>query len=175
MRNQFGYAGCIIEGALRDTDDLKKMGFQAYSRSIHPEYVFGIMEGVSFNQPVNVGGVVISAGDIIVGDNDGVVAIPHADLQRVLRAANEILEQEKQILREIDEGTPYLDVLRRHQPESFQGEDRAASPIRHQVLECASLLAPCACSLRIAYWTDEAAARRPSGPCRSRPRDRRRR
>ena len=124
MRNQFGYVGCIIDGALRDTDDMKKMEFQAYSRSIHPEYIFGIMKGVSFNQPVRVGGVSISAGDIIVGDNDGVVAIPHADLTRVLQAADEILEQEREILSEIDRGTPYLEVLRRVQPESFQGEDK---------------------------------------------------
>ena len=124
MRNQFGYVGCVIEGALRDTDDLKKMAFQVYSRSIHPEYVFGIMRGVSFNEPVMVGGVVISGGDVIVGDNDGVVAIPRDDLGRVVQAAGEILEQEEQILREIDEGTPYLDVLRRHQPEAFQGDDK---------------------------------------------------
>jgi 4-hydroxy-4-methyl-2-oxoglutarate aldolase len=122
LRNQFGFAGCVIDGALRDTDDLKKMAFQVYARSIHPEYVFGIMRGVSYNQPVTVGGVTIGPGDVIVGDNDGVVAIPSGDLERVVAAANEILVQEEQILREIDGGTPYLEVLRRYQPEAFQGE-----------------------------------------------------
>ena len=62
------------------------------------------------------------AGDVIVGDHDGVVAIPHADLPRVVQAANEILKQEEEILSEIDQGTPYLEVLRRLQPESFQGD-----------------------------------------------------
>ena len=123
MRNQFGFAGCVVEGALRDTDDLRKMNFQVFCRSIHPEYVFGILKGVSVNQPVTAGGVQISAGDIIVGDNDGVVAIPSAELDNVLPAVNEILRQEEQILREIDAGTPYLEVLKRYQPEAFQGED----------------------------------------------------
>jgi regulator of RNase E activity RraA len=99
------------------------MNFQVYCRSIHPEYVFGIMKGVSVNQPVTVGGVQISARDIIVGDNDGVVAIPRNEVTNVMEAANEILKQEEQILREIDEGTPYLEVLKRYQPEAFQGED----------------------------------------------------
>jgi regulator of RNase E activity RraA len=123
MRNQHGFAGCVVEGALRDTDDLKRMNFQVFSRSIHPEYVFGIMKGVSVNQPVTVGGVLIAAGDIIVGDHDGVAAIPAGELANVLQAANEVLKQEAQILREIDEGTPYLEVLRKYQPEAFQGEE----------------------------------------------------
>jgi regulator of RNase E activity RraA len=123
MKDQFGFVGCVIDGALRDTDDLKRMGFQVYSRSIHPEYRFGIMRGVSLNEPVMIGGVQVGAGDIIVGDNDGVVAVPRGDLARVVAAANEILKQEEEILREIDSGTPYLDVLRRVQPEAFQGEE----------------------------------------------------
>ncbi len=123
LRNQFGFAGCVIDGFLRDTDDLKRMGFQVFSRAIHPEYRFGIMRGVSLNEPVTIGGVIIGAGDVIVGDNDGVVAIPRDELGRVVAAANEILKQEEEILREIDSGTPYLEVLKRVQPEAFQGED----------------------------------------------------
>ncbi|PYV14839.1 MAG: hypothetical protein DMG07_11015 [Acidobacteria bacterium] len=122
MRDQYGFAGCVLEGALRDTDDLKRMRFQVYHRFIHPEYVFGLMKGVSFQEPVLVGGVRISPGDILVGDNDGMVAIPSGELGRVIEAADAILEQERRILSEIAGGRPYLDVAREQQPEAFQGE-----------------------------------------------------
>lgn len=122
MRNHYGFVGCLSDGFIRDTDDLKKMNFQAYSRGVHPEYRFGLMKGVSVNEPVVVGGVRISPGDIIVGDHDGVAAIDPRQLDRFLEAANQILEQERSILNEIDAGDPFLKILRRHQPEAFQGE-----------------------------------------------------
>lgn len=123
MRHQFGFVGCLCDGLVRDTDDLKRMNFPVYSRGCHPEYIFAIMQGVAVNTPVQVGGVTINPGDFIVGDNDGVVAIPPAQADDILRGADEILAQEKQILEEIDAGTPYLEVLRRLQPEAFQGEE----------------------------------------------------
>ena len=60
MRNHFGFVGCLVEGAVRDTDDLKKMNYPVYCRAVHPEYIFGVLKGVSFNEPVVVGGVEIS-------------------------------------------------------------------------------------------------------------------
>ena len=69
----------------------------------------------------------IQAGDILVGDNDGIVAIPPDSLDQVLAAADETLAQERKVLQEIDSGTPYLEVLRRHQPEAFQGEEGGGS------------------------------------------------
>jgi 4-hydroxy-4-methyl-2-oxoglutarate aldolase len=120
MRDQFGFCGCVVNGAIRDTEDLNRMKFPAFARFAHPEYVFGAMEGVSVNAPVVVGGVEIRPGDIVVGDNDGVVAIPHDRLAEVIQAGEEILRSEQEILREIDEGRPYLEVLRRLQPEAFQ-------------------------------------------------------
>jgi 4-hydroxy-4-methyl-2-oxoglutarate aldolase len=122
MRNQYGFMGCVADGIVRDSEDLRRMNFQVFCRSVHPEYIFGLLEGVSIGEPVTVGGVLIRSGDIIVGDNDGVVAIPESELASVLKAANEILRQEREILEEIDGGKPYLEVLRRLQPEAFQGE-----------------------------------------------------
>src|SRR5581483_1686553 len=120
MQEHFGFGGCVVNGAIRDTDDLQRMKFPAFARFVHPEYVFGLLEGVSVNQPVVVGGVEIRPGDIVVGDNDGVAAIPQNRLAEVIQAAEEILRSEQMILREIDEGRPYLEVLRELQPEAFQ-------------------------------------------------------
>lgn len=122
MRDQFGYAGCVMEGAVRDSDDLRRMNFQVYGRPPHPEYISGLLRGVSMNEPVNVGGVTVTAGDIVVGDNDGVAVIPSDSVEQVLEAADAILRNERQILDEIAGGAPYIEVLRRRQPDAFHEE-----------------------------------------------------
>jgi len=127
MRHQYGFSGCLIDGLIRDTDDLRKMNFQIFCRGCHPTHIYGCLRGVSVNERVRVGSVDIQAGDILVGDNDGIVAIPPDSLDQVLAAADETLAQERKVLQEIDSGTPYLEVLRRHQPEAFQGEEGGGS------------------------------------------------
>lgn len=122
LRHHFGFVGCLTEGCVRDTEDLRRMNFPAFSRSIRAEFVFGLLKGVSVNEPVRVGDVEICAGDYVVGDHDGVVAVPAARLDEVLAACRDVLEQERRILEEIDEGTPYVEVLRRLQPEAFPDE-----------------------------------------------------
>jgi regulator of RNase E activity RraA len=114
LRRHFGFVGCLLEGAVRDTDDLRNMQFQVYASGISPAFVFGKMRGVSAQEPVTVGGVRIAPGDILIGDNDGIVAVPQADLTRVITAVNEDLDNEMRNLREIDEGRSYLDAVRVH-------------------------------------------------------------
>jgi regulator of RNase E activity RraA len=119
MRRHYGFVGCLIEGNLRDTDDLRNMHFQCYHRGFSPGFQFGKMKGISAQEPVTVGGVRISPGDVIVGDNDGVVAIPFGDFDRIMAAVREDLVGEMAILHEIDAGGPYLEAIRRHQPWAF--------------------------------------------------------
>ena len=122
MRHHFGFAGCLVAGCVRDTEDLRRMKFPAFCHTIRAEFVFGKLKGVSVNEPVQVGGVEISAGDYIAGDHDGVVAVPADRLEEVLAKCREVLEQERQILEEVDSGIPFLEVLRRRQPEAFPDE-----------------------------------------------------
>jgi len=109
MKN-LGFVGAVVDGVVRDTDELARMDFKAFYRYITPEHVDGIVRGVSANEPVNAGGVAVNPGDIIVGDNDGVVAVPRAAILRVMEVADDIMKIEEQILREIDAGTPYQEA-----------------------------------------------------------------
>jgi regulator of RNase E activity RraA len=123
MRDLYGFVGCIAEGAVRDSDELKKMNFPVYCRSIDCEFVWGLIKGVSVNEPIVVGGVEISPGDVMVGDNDGLIAIPPAHLTKVLDAANEVLEEERQLLKAIDADGYTVEVIKRFQPAAVKGED----------------------------------------------------
>ncbi len=91
---QNGFVGALIDGAVRDTHDLYRMDFTAFSRTIAPGYICGKVEAVSLDEPVCIGGVTIEAGQIVFGDNDGVVVIDPTDLDTVIEKAQAIQQWE---------------------------------------------------------------------------------
>jgi RraA family protein len=99
-----GAAGFVIDGAIRDADALAKGGFPVFARaSIHRgPYKNGPGE---INVPVSIGGMVVSPGDIVVGDGDGVVAFDAGKSQSLLAAVLAQKEKEAEILRMIAAGT----------------------------------------------------------------------
>ena len=87
MALQNGFVGALVEGAVRDTHDLRDMGFPVFARAISPGYIVGKVSATAVGEPVQVGGRTISAGDAIVGDNDGVIALPLGELEAVIERA----------------------------------------------------------------------------------------
>jgi 4-hydroxy-4-methyl-2-oxoglutarate aldolase len=92
-----GLEGAIIDGGARDAGEIAQMGFPVFSRSLIPSTSVGRYTSVSKNEPVTCAGVTISPGDIIVGDRDGVVAVPKEQAQAVLKRAQEIDAREAQM------------------------------------------------------------------------------
>lgn len=85
-----GFAGAVIDGGVRDTSYLQRIGFPVYAIGIVPStsvkhYRFG-----GANVPVTCDGVAVSPRDIIVADNDGVVVVPRAQAADVLKLAQEL-------------------------------------------------------------------------------------
>jgi regulator of RNase E activity RraA len=84
------FAGAVIDGGVRDTAYLKKIGFPVYALGIVPStsihhYRFG-----GANIPVTCDGVQVKAGDIITADQDGVVVVPRDDAPKVLVLAQDM-------------------------------------------------------------------------------------
>jgi 4-hydroxy-4-methyl-2-oxoglutarate aldolase len=79
---KIGVAAIVCDGLVRDVTGLLKVGIPLFTRGIKPNSAFKNGPG-EINMGVACGGVAISAGDIIVGDRDGVVAVPLAEAQRV--------------------------------------------------------------------------------------------
>jgi RraA family protein len=101
---QRGLAGLVIHGAIRD---LACIGADTY-----PVYACGVTHRGPYkdgpgeiNVPVSIGGMVVHPGDIIVGDEDGLVAVPLADAQGLLAAAAKHRAKEDVTMREILAGT----------------------------------------------------------------------
>lgn len=89
-----GIAAIVINGAVRDIPGLKPLGVPIYAKDIHcyPGPI-GI-HPIDLNVPINCGGVTVLPGDIIVGDEDGVVVIPKQVVKDVVKIAKEKEEME---------------------------------------------------------------------------------
>ena len=99
-----GAVGLVVDGAIRDAGPIARIGFPVFARAaIHRgPYKNGPGE---INVPVSIGGMVVNPGDIVVGDEDGVVAFPPAI---AVELANKVRLQEKReadILESIAAGT----------------------------------------------------------------------
>ena len=82
-----GFVGAVIDGGTRDTAYLRRIQFPVYAKGIVPStsvnhYVFG-----GANIPIDCDGVPVSAGDIVAADADGVVVVPRANAEDVLKKA----------------------------------------------------------------------------------------
>jgi regulator of RNase E activity RraA len=100
---QRGCAGFVLDGAIRDTAAFFEADFPCYARSVSHRGPYKLGPG-AINCPVTVGGQVIQPGDLVVGDEDGVVSFPLADAERLLSAVRTTVANEEAIKAEIATG-----------------------------------------------------------------------
>ena len=111
-----GIAGLVVDGALRDVNELVERGYPIFAAGRNPA---GPTKGIAgrLSIPICVAGAPVNPGDLVVGDADGVVIIPRKDVDGVLEAAAKKLADEQQRLREIAKGSlisPWLDEALRN-------------------------------------------------------------
>jgi 4-hydroxy-4-methyl-2-oxoglutarate aldolase len=90
-----GMAGMVLDGAIRDMWDIRRMGLTVYARSKSPRTTVGHYATVARNVPVECAGVTVRPGDIIVADEDGVVVVPQERAEEVLKQAQAIDDRER--------------------------------------------------------------------------------
>ena len=106
---QKGIAGVIIDGAIRDVPEIKKLKFPAFAKIISPQA--GEPKGFGeIGIPVEIGGVPVLSGDWIIGDDDGVMVIPKAKAAEIANRAMDVLEKENRVRKEIKEGSTLSQV-----------------------------------------------------------------
>lgn len=99
-----GVAGLVIDGAIRDRDEIAASDFPVYARGVTHRGPYKDGPG-EINVPVSIGGMVVHPGDYVVGDGDGVLAISRDVIEEVLRAAEAQNAKEQATLKAIADGT----------------------------------------------------------------------
>ena len=88
-----GLAGFVIDGAVRDVDEIESLGVAVFARAVTPAGPYKL--GPHRQQvPVALGGQCVMPGDVVVGDADGLVVIPIAQLGETVLAAEQIQANE---------------------------------------------------------------------------------
>ncbi|MBP6404991.1 MAG: RraA family protein [Proteobacteria bacterium] len=100
---QRGCVGFVIDGAIRDSAAFYKADFPCYARGVSHRGPYKTGPG-SLNVPVSIAGQVVQPGDLVVGDEDGVVTFPVAQAPALLDAARRSATKEAAVMAEIATG-----------------------------------------------------------------------
>ncbi len=103
--------GVVVDGAVRDVDEADALGFAVFARSATPRTARGRTAEIAWNVSVEIGGVAVEPGDLVVADASGVVVVPRAEAQDVLRTAEEIASKEARLARLIEGGADVSSVM----------------------------------------------------------------
>ena len=92
-----GCAGCVTDGSVRDLKEARAMGFQFFARGPGVSHAYVRVEAAG--EPVTVGGLSVSPGDLIHADQHGVLLVPHEIAAELPAAADRVIEREQTFLR----------------------------------------------------------------------------
>jgi 4-hydroxy-4-methyl-2-oxoglutarate aldolase len=109
-----GAVGMLTDGNVRDVDRIAVLGFAAFARSARPIDFRGRMTLAARQRPVTIGGVVISPGDLVLADDDGIVVVPQAAETEVIAAATRRVNAESVVLAELLAGSTLRAVWDKH-------------------------------------------------------------
>jgi 4-hydroxy-4-methyl-2-oxoglutarate aldolase len=104
-----GVRGLVIEAGVRDVAELRAMGFPVWSAAVSAQGTVKETAG-AVNVPVSVGGQIITPGDAIIADDDGVVCVPRGDIGAALTAARSRAAKEERNRAELAGGQLGLDM-----------------------------------------------------------------
>lgn len=107
---QKGIAGFVIDGAVRDVDEIRRIRFPVFAKCIVPNA--GEPKGFGeINAEITCGGAEVKPGDWIIGDDNGVVVVPKERAYEIARRAKEVWKAEERVREEIKRGKTLSQVL----------------------------------------------------------------
>ncbi|MCW5620177.1 MAG: RraA family protein [Burkholderiales bacterium] len=99
-----GIAGFVIDGAIRDLAEIGAGALPVYARGTSPRGPRKEGPG-EINVAIDIGGVVVQAGDLVVGDQDGVVIVPRAEAEGVIQRTLALAQREQDVMQRIAQRT----------------------------------------------------------------------
>jgi 4-hydroxy-4-methyl-2-oxoglutarate aldolase len=115
-----GVAGTVIDGVCRDVDRSLDLGYPIFARGNWMRTGKDRVRVEATQVPVSIGGVRVEPGDLLLGDGDGLVAVPAARAEEVLLAAEQIEDAEAAIRRAVEAGTSLRETRIAHRYHDLQ-------------------------------------------------------
>ena len=106
-----GISGVVIDGACRDIDESRDVGFPVYARGAVPMTARGRVMQETYNQEIEFAGVQVHPGDLVIADGSGVVIIPRSKEEEIVREAEAVAATEARMAEGIRQGMSVLEVL----------------------------------------------------------------
>jgi regulator of RNase E activity RraA len=107
---QRGAVAAVVDGAYRDIPEHASMGFPVFARGRTVVGSAGVANPVASQEPVTMGGLDVSPGDLVLGDASGVVIVPAAEVERVLGIAEAGAAEEQRVVAEVAGGRDFFDA-----------------------------------------------------------------
>lgn len=109
-----GARGAVVDGLVRDVTNIQKLDFPVFAAGIKPVDSKGRGVVIDYNVPVQCGGIVITPGDLIFADYDGIVAIPANIVEQTLAIATEKVSKENHSREALLKGAYLADVYAKY-------------------------------------------------------------
>ncbi|HXV61328.1 MAG TPA: RraA family protein [Vicinamibacteria bacterium] len=106
-----GLSGTLVDGAVRDVDESRELGYPVFARAAVPKTARGRIVEDSWNLTVTIGEIEVHPGDLVIADSSGVVFVGAARERDVFEAAEAIARREHRMAEAVRAGTPVSQVL----------------------------------------------------------------
>jgi 4-hydroxy-4-methyl-2-oxoglutarate aldolase len=106
-----GVRGVVIDGACRDIDASREVGFPVYGKAVVPVTARGRIQQEAFNVLIQVGGVQVRPGDLVIADGSGVVFIPEERAEEVIAAAERLAARQAAMVQAVRSGRSVVEVM----------------------------------------------------------------
>ena len=105
-----GVVGAVIDGTVRDSAEIRELGFPVFCLGINPTAAQKSDPG-EIDTEISCGGVQVAPGDFVVADDDGVVVVPKALVTEVLKAAHKVAMREAKIIEQLEAGRSTVEIF----------------------------------------------------------------
>ena len=103
--------GVVIEGAVRDIDEINETGLPVFARSVTPLSARGRIHEEAINVPVTIGTVTVNPGDLVFADGTGVVFLAQDIAEEIIQQAERIADKERLMVEAVHEHKPVTEVM----------------------------------------------------------------
>ena len=109
-----GIAGLCVDGSVRDLEEIRAFDFPVFARRLTPTSGRGRLKVEAINLPVELDGVSVMPGDVVVADGSGLLCVPRAALEDVVALAERLAADDAAALKDLDAGLSFSETMAKY-------------------------------------------------------------